>query len=706
MGKEKKQPKVRGKYSKYAKHYNKDWEKEPEFKGFVVKSNESKVKDLILSAHVACHSSVRTIDHLGEVINTVISKHESESKSSVPPLKLHRTKCSKIICKVISPCLQRDLVKDVGEGWFTLIIDESTDTTTLKHLALMIKYYSHKDKCMILDYLGIVETPECSADILYNVIKDFLKKIGLNIKKLFSLGTDGAANLCGANHSVFALLKKNDCPNLHLVKCVCHGLDKCASKASAAFPASLEYLIRESRNWFSHSALRKVQYEREYKALIDGQKPPVLVKLATTRWLSWYGAVKSHSLQYFELQSLFRKAADADPERKKCPMAHQLAALHEDGAHLLYLAFLKPILRELASINTLFQSSSADVAVVYRDLKAFVFTIANAVVKPEAIRQTQPGGMLRLSEIQALKISLLRPENFKSRDLVDYGEGFWKVAADLKLPQEKMDEVQRCCKDFLVKFTHELVNRLPSCIEAIDGMRAFTPSIALASRGRPQFKQLPLKLVSDNGIDMEAMEMQWKKLGNMKFEEICPGKEESVDIVTFWGTVYDLKNAAGQQVFPDLARFVLAALTLPLSNAIVERLFSVLGIVKCKLRNRLSMEMLDALLRIRTHFHARGKCCNQFKPTTEMVDNFNSKCMYASSRSHRHQPEAGGSRSNTDDFEEWEIDNPEEVHDESEIAVGLSLEDGDIDASDSGRNPVEYDEIFDVMAELDIHLID
>ncbi|KAK3932729.1 Protein LOT5 [Frankliniella fusca] len=138
MGKEKKQPKVRGKYSKYAKHYNKDWEKEPEFKGFVVKSNESKVKDLILSAHVACHSSVRTIDHLGEVINTIISKHENESKSSMPTLKLHRTKCSKIICKVISPCLQRDLVKDVGEGWFTLIIDESTDTTTLKHLALMI----------------------------------------------------------------------------------------------------------------------------------------------------------------------------------------------------------------------------------------------------------------------------------------------------------------------------------------------------------------------------------------------------------------------------------------------------------------------------------------------------------------------------------------------------------------------------------------
>ncbi|KAE8738355.1 hypothetical protein FOCC_FOCC016169 [Frankliniella occidentalis] len=621
-----KTPRVRGRYTKYTRHYNKDWENVPEFASFRVKTKESKERDLVLAAHVACHSSVRTIDHLGEIINCISSEGNRQ-----PPLKLHRTKCSKIICKVISPCMQRDLVKDVGDCWFSLIIDESTDTTTMKHLAIMIKYYSHKHKCMILDFLGLVETPECTATILYNVIKEFLKKIGLNIKKILALGTDGAANLCGAHHS----------------------------------------------------------------ALTDGQKPPLLVKLATTRWLSWYGAVNS------ELRHLFRQAADADPEKKKCPMAHQLAALHEDGSHLLYLAFLKPILRELTSINTLFQSSAADIAVVYRDLKAFVFTVAKAVVKPEALRQTQPGGMLRISELQALKMAILRNENLKARELVNYGEGFWKVAAEVKLPKEKMDEVQRCCKDFLVKFTHELVNRLPSCIEAVEGMRGFTPSVALASRGRPEFKQLPLSLVRDPSIDMEAMEAQWYKLGNMKIEDICPGVDDidTLDIMTFWTHVYDLKTGIGKQVFPDLARFVLAALSLPLSNAVVERLFSVLGIVKCKLRNKLSTEMLDALLRIRTHFHARGMCCNQFQPTDEMVANFNSKRMYASSQ--RRDPSQAGPSNAEDD--EWVVDNPEEV--QEEIAVGLTNEDGDVDNATASGNPEEYNEIFDILAELDVHIL-
>lgn len=111
------------------------------------------------------------------------------------------------------------------------------------------------------------------------------------------------------------------------------------------------------------------------------------------------------------------------------------------------------------------------------------------------------------------------------------------------------------------------------------------------------------------------MEGQWNKLANMEIQDICPGVDdiESVDIVTFWSNVYDVKTGAGKQVFPDLARFVLAALSLPLSNAVVERLFSVLGIVKCKLRNKLSMEMLDALLRIRTHFHVRKYCPSSTK---------------------------------------------------------------------------------------------
>lgn len=89
---------------------------------------------------------------------------------------------------------------------------------------------------------------------------------------------------------------------------------------------------------------------------------------------------------------------------------------------------------------------------------------------------------------------MLRRENFKPLELVNYGENFWKVAYNVKLPDEKLREVQNCCTDLLVKFTEELTNRLSSCIEAVEKLRAFSPNIALEARGRPEFRNLPLDI--------------------------------------------------------------------------------------------------------------------------------------------------------------------------------------------------------------------
>lgn len=118
------------------------------------------------------------------------------------------------------------------------------------------------------EFLGLIVTPECTAQVLYTVVKEFINKMGLKLGRLFAIGTDGAANLCGPHNSLYALLKQNECPKLHLVKCICHGLDKCANYASKAIPNTLEYLLRESRNWFSHSAKRKFDYENLYQVNI------------------------------------------------------------------------------------------------------------------------------------------------------------------------------------------------------------------------------------------------------------------------------------------------------------------------------------------------------------------------------------------------------------------------------------------------------
>ena len=95
----------------------------------------------------------------------------------------------------------------------------------------------------------------------------------------------------------------------------------------------------------------------------------------------------------------------------------------------------------------------------------------------------------------------------------------------------------------------------------------------------------------------------------MKLRDICLDEDDinKVDIIKFWAGVWSVQTAAGDRVFDDLARYVLALLSLPLSNAVVERLFSMLAIVKNKIRNKLGVEMLEAILRIRSHFYVRSQ---------------------------------------------------------------------------------------------------
>lgn len=77
-----------------------------------------------------------------------------------------------------------------------------------------------------------------------------------------------------------------------------------------------------------------------------------------------------------------------------------------------------------------------------------------------------------------------------------------------------------------------------------------------------------------------------------------------MDVNHFWACVLDCRDAGGSQKFKELALFALKVLTVPISNAVVERLFSVMSCVKTKLRNRLQLLMLDALLRVRVHLKA------------------------------------------------------------------------------------------------------
>lgn len=90
----------------------------------------------------------------------------------------------------------------------------------------------------------------------------------MDTKKFLGLGVDGASVNVGGNHSVTTLLHEVN-PNITVIKCICHSLHLAAEKACESLPRHLDFMIRETHSWFSHSTKRQLEYNELYKLITN-----------------------------------------------------------------------------------------------------------------------------------------------------------------------------------------------------------------------------------------------------------------------------------------------------------------------------------------------------------------------------------------------------------------------------------------------------
>ncbi|KAK3885377.1 hypothetical protein Pcinc_010410 [Petrolisthes cinctipes] len=152
-------------------------------------------------------------------------------------------------------------------------------------------------------------------------------------------------------------------------------------------------------------------------------------------------------------------------------------------------------------------------------------------------------------------------------------------------------------------------------------------------------------LVCNPSVSRETclkLELQYDKILTVQWKKEFDGGEIPNDSVKFWVAVKQYENAAGVKCFSELAQMVLNAHAIPLSNAFVERIFSHVTNIKSKVRNRLSLETMEAVLRIRSKLAGEKICCNKFKVTDKMLSLFNNS-MYSA----RSIPEAPSTEPST-----------------------------------------------------------
>lgn len=291
---------------------------------------------------------------------------------------------------------------------------------------------------------------------------------------------------------------------------------------------------------------------------------------------------------------------------EKCYTAEILWNMYCDENNMLYLLFLRPILSEIQSLNKAFQSEKNDHVKLLNDLTLVVQGISKKLVLPTC----------KLDPLVVSVDDYLDPKPY-------LGHTFETKIGQLR-KEQKMDVyteegIRDRCKLFLLRLFKQLEQRLPENVVILKKISLLSVDNVLRVVKEPI---LPLLEYVGNSKELDAIESQLSKINLIDWNN-------KSDTIAFWDEVNKYKDASGINPFKELVNSALSMLILPYSNAEVERVFSQLNLVKNRSRNKMSVEMTNAILAVRFGLRRNKKCCHNYELPAEVLHKIGSNNAYA-----------------------------------------------------------------------------
>lgn len=227
------------------------------------------------------------------------------------------------------------------------------------------------------------------------------------------------------------------------------------------------------------------------------------------------------------------------------------------------------------------------------------------------------------STITASNMASFRFENFLRRaDHIDvsyefnecFGTSTGPTSAGIAL--EKKQSILKRCMDFMIELALQIRQRLPDSVDSLELLRVFEPTSALSVEEQ-NIRPL-LRLFFHVEGDIESAISEYNVLRKREWSSAKLNDPEA-----FWTEVFLTEGQVPHGNFCNISKFALAILSIPFSNASVERVFSTMSIVKSKLRNRMQCKMVDAILNLRYGLIWRGEACKNMTVSQRMLSKFN-----------------------------------------------------------------------------------
>ena len=171
-------------------------------------------------------------------------------------------------------------------GMYSIIVDETTDTSTQEQVALCVRYVDGADERTVReDFVGIVATTDTTGSGLAETIMTKLEGIGLSIDQARGQGYDGASNMSGKFSGVQAKIAEVQ-PLAIYTHCASHRLNLAIAQACKNKDVSqLIGLISNINAFLKSSPARTAKLQKHVMDKFPAARSKRLKPLCPTRWV-------------------------------------------------------------------------------------------------------------------------------------------------------------------------------------------------------------------------------------------------------------------------------------------------------------------------------------------------------------------------------------------------------------------------------------
>ncbi|CAI0429385.1 unnamed protein product [Linum tenue] len=151
-----------------------------------------------------------------------VDVHSVVLENAPKNLQMTSPDIQKDIVHAIASEITKEIICDIGENLFSILVDEARDTSIKEQMAVVLRYVNQEGYVMER-LLGIAHVSDTKALTLKMEIESILVTSGLSLSRIRGQGYDGASNMSGEINGLKALVLAEN-SSAYYVHCFAHQL--------------------------------------------------------------------------------------------------------------------------------------------------------------------------------------------------------------------------------------------------------------------------------------------------------------------------------------------------------------------------------------------------------------------------------------------------------------------------------------------------